>query len=59
MVGANFGENPLLKLAFLLVFIFDFSWYKKNTQNYDINDLNFSINFIIYFGFLSQGVDFN
>ena len=58
MVGANFGENPLLKLVFLLVFIFDFSWYKKNTQNYD-NDLNFSINFIIYFGFLSQGVDFN
>ena len=59
MVGANFGENLLLKLAFLLVFIFDFSWYKKNTHSYDINDLNFSINFIIYFGFLSQGVDFN
>ena len=33
MVGRKFGDNPLQEPAFLLVFLFDFPWYKKNTQN--------------------------
>ena len=33
MMGLNFDDNPLQDPTFLLIFLFDFPWYKKNTQN--------------------------
>ena len=55
MVGPNFSDKPLLEPTFLLVFLFDFPWYKKNTQNQDIRDFNFWFNFNFYFSFYKLG----